>query len=164
MSDNLITGLSFSAALGAALVGGVFFGFSNFIMAGLGRLPPAQGAAAMNAINVTVINPAFMIALFGTGLLCLVAAALSLGSLGALDAKLILAGALLYVLGCDGVTMALNVPLNNALAAAASGTSEADALWARYLKEWTLWNSVRTAACFAAAALLVWAGALRVAA
>lgn len=163
MADNLLTGLSFAAAGGAALVGGVFFGFSNFIMAGLGRLSPEQGASAMNSINVTVINPAFMTALFGTGLLCLVAAAMALGSLGTLDGKLILAAALLYVIGCDGVTMALNVPLNNALAGAPVGTSEGAALWTRYLKDWTFWNSVRTAASFAAAILFVAAGVCRAA-
>ncbi|KGB52194.1 putative integral membrane protein [Sphingopyxis sp. LC81] len=163
MADNLLTGLSFAAAGGAALVGGVFFGFSNFVMAGLGRLAPEQGATAMNSINVTVINPAFMTALFGTGLLCLVAAAMALGSLGTLDGKLILAAALLYVIGCDGVTMALNVPLNNALAATPVGTPEGAALWTRYLKDWTFWNSVRTAAGFAAAILFVAAGVCRAA-
>lgn len=164
MSDNLVTGLSFTAAFGAALVGGVFFGFSSFIMAGLGRIPPEQGVAAMNSINVTVINPGFMTALFGTGLLCLVVGALSLGSLGTLDGKLILAAALIYVLGCDVVTMVFNVPLNNALAATTPGTPEAAALWTRYLSEWTMWNSVRTAASFVAAILFVAAGALRAAA
>ncbi|MDR7061119.1 MULTISPECIES: anthrone oxygenase family protein [unclassified Sphingopyxis] len=163
MADNLLTGLSFAAAGGAALVGGVFFGFSSFIMAGLGRLAPEQGASAMNSINVTVINPAFMTALFGTGLLCLIAAAMALGSPGSLDGKLILAAALLYVIGCDGVTMALNVPLNNALARAPVGTPEGAALWARYLKDWTFWNSVRTAASFAAAILFVAAGVCRAA-
>jgi uncharacterized membrane protein len=163
MSDNLVTGLSFAAAAGAALVGGVFFGFSSFIMAGLGRLAPEQGATAMNSINVTVINPGFMTALFGTGLLCLIAAAMALGSLGSLDGKLILAAALLYVVGCDGVTMALNVPLNNALAATPVGTPEGAALWARYLKDWTFWNSVRTAASFAASILFVTAGVCRTA-
>jgi uncharacterized membrane protein len=163
MADNLLTGLSFAAAGGAALVGGVFFGFSNFVMAGLGRLAPEQGATAMNSINVTVINPAFMTALFGTGLLCLIAAAMALGSLGTLDGKLILAAALLYVIGCDGVTMALNVPLNNALTATPVGTPEGAALWTRYLKDWTFWNSVRTAASFAAATLFIAAGVCRVA-
>ena len=163
MADDLLTGLSFAAAGGAALVGGVFFGFSNFVMAGLGRLAPEQGASAMNSINVTVINPAFMTALFGTGLLCLIAAAMALGSLGTLDGKLILAAALLYVVGCDGVTMALNVPLNNALAATPVGTPEGAAIWTRYLKDWTFWNSVRTAASFAAAILFVVAGVCRAA-
>ncbi len=164
MPDNLVTGLSFAAASGAALVGGVFFGFSSFIMAGLGRIPSEQGVAAMNSINVTVINPGFMTALFGTGLLCLVVGALSLGSLGMLDGKLILAAALFYILGCDAVTMVFNVPLNNALTAATPGTPEAAALWTRYLSEWTMWNSVRTAASFVSAILFVAAGALRVAA
>lgn len=164
MTVNLLTGLNFAAAFGAALVGGVFFGFSSFIMAGLGRLSPEQGVAAMNSINVTVINPGFMTALFGTGLLCLIVGALSLGSLGTLDGKLILAAALLYLVGCDGVTMALNVPLNNALAAMTPGTPEAAALWTRYLGEWTLWNSVRTAASFGSAILFVAAGVLRIAA
>src|SRR3546814_7400591 len=129
MPDNLVTGMSFAAAFGAALVGGVFFGFSNFVMAGLGRMPSEQGVAAMNSINVTVINPGFMTALFGTGLLCLIVGALSLGSLGTLDGQLILGAALLYVLGCDAVTMIFNVPLNNALAATTPGTPEAAALW-----------------------------------
>jgi uncharacterized membrane protein len=161
MPDNLVTGLSFAAAFGAALVGGFFFSFSNTIMAGLGRIAPEQGMNAMNSINIVVINPAFMTALFGTGLLCLIAAAMSLGSLGTLDAKLILVAALLYVVGCDGVTMVFNVPLNNALAAAAPGTPEAAALWMRYLGDWTLWNHVRTAASLASAGLLVAAGVLR---
>ena len=163
MADDLLTGLSFAAAGGAALVGGVFFGFSNFVMAALGRLSPEQGATAMNSINVTVINPAFMTALFGTGLLCLIAAAMALGSLGTLDGKLILAAALLYVIGCDGVTMALNVPLNNALTTTPVGTPEGAALWTRYLRDWTFWNSVRTAASFAAAILFVAAGVCRAA-
>lgn len=163
MADNLLTGLSFAAAAGSALVGGVFFGFSSFIMAGLGRLAPEQGASAMNSINITVITPGFMTALFGTGLVCLIAAAMALGSLGALDGKLILAAALLYVVGCDGVTMALNIPLNNALAATPVGTPEGTALWTRYLKDWTFWNSVRTAASFAASILFVAAGVLRAA-
>ena len=164
MPDNLVTGTSFAAAFGAALVGGVFFGFSNFVMAGLGRMPSEQGVAAMNSINVTVINPGFMTALFGTGLLCLIVGALSLGSLGTLDGKLILGAALLYVLGCDAVTVIFNVPLNNALAATTPGTPEATALWTRYLSEWTMWNSVRTAASFLSAILFVAAWALRVAA
>ena len=85
---------------------------------------------------------------------------MALGSLGTLDGKLILAAALLYVIGCDGVTMALNVPLNNALTATPVGTPEGAALWARYLKDWTFWNSVRTAASFAAAILFVAGGGM----
>jgi hypothetical protein len=50
------------------------------------------------------------------------------------------------------VTMAFNVPLNNALAAADPASAEATSVWARYLKDWTLWNHVRGIAPPAASA------------
>ena len=62
----------------------------------------------------------------------------------ALSGKLILIASLLYLVGCIGVTMVFNVPLNDALAAARPETPEAASLWARYLKEWVSWNHVRT--------------------
>lgn len=68
----LAIGLVFVTAIGSGIVAGIFFAFSSFVMAGLGRIPPVQGIAAMNSINVTVINPSFMSAFLGTGILCLV--------------------------------------------------------------------------------------------
>ena len=66
MSDRLLRVLTLISALGCGLVGGIFFAFSAFVMKALNRLPPAQGIAAMQSINVTVINPLFMTAFFGT--------------------------------------------------------------------------------------------------
>ncbi len=60
-----------TAALGSALVGGVFFAFSSFVMKALGRVPSSEGIAAMQSINVVVINPSFMGAFMGTALLSL---------------------------------------------------------------------------------------------
>jgi len=48
------------AALSAAVIGGVFFAFSTFVMKALRRLPADQGIAAMQAMNVAVINPVFL--------------------------------------------------------------------------------------------------------
>ncbi|KWE53188.1 hypothetical protein WT53_26425 [Burkholderia sp. MSMB2157WGS] len=56
----------------------------------------------------------------------------------------------LYVLGMFAVTLAVNVPLNDALAAADPATTHGAALWARYLHDWTRWNHVRTVASAAA--------------
>jgi uncharacterized membrane protein len=50
------------AALGSSLIAGVFFAFSAFVMTALGRLPPHQGIAAMQSINIAVINPWFFAA------------------------------------------------------------------------------------------------------
>jgi uncharacterized membrane protein len=64
---------------------------------------------------------------------------------------------LIYLIGCIGVTMTLNVPLNDALAAVQPATPEAATLWARYLRDWTFWNHVRTVAPLVSAALFIWA-------
>ena len=154
MISQAIFVLTFAAAIGCGLVAGIFFAFSSFVMAALGRLPSDHGIAAMNSINVTVLNPLFFLVFFGTGLVCLVLAALSWLWWGEASGKLLLIGGVIYLVGCIGVTMFRNVPLNDALAAVQPATTEAAALWTRYLSEWTLWNTVRTVASVVAAVLL----------
>ena len=75
---NIIALMTWGAALGSALIAGVFFAFSTFVMAALARLPPAQGIAAMQAINVTVLNPWFLGVFVGTAIACVVLAVTSL--------------------------------------------------------------------------------------
>ena len=151
MLERAIFILTFAAAIGSGVVGGIFYAFSSFVMAALGSLPSAQGAGAMKVINVTVINPVFMLAFMGTAILCLMLAGASLTWWGRPGGMLILAASLLYLLGCFGVTMAFNVPLNNQLAAAAP--AQEAALWSRYLDVWTAWNHVRTLASILSAIL-----------
>jgi uncharacterized membrane protein len=158
VSGKLLTVLVLAGALSSALVAGMFYAFSSFIMAALARVPGAEGMRAMNAINVTVITPSFMALFMGTAVLGIGLAIWSLFSIAQTDSQLVLLGALLYVLGCFGVTMVFNVPLNDQLAAAPTET-----LWNSYLRTWTLWNSVRTAAATLSSAVLV-AVALRQAA
>jgi uncharacterized membrane protein len=151
MLERAIFTLTFAAAIGSGVVGGIFYAFSSFVMAALGSLPSAQGAGAMKAINVTVINPVFMLAFMGTAVLCLVLAGGSLIWWGRPGGMLMLAASLLYLPGCFGVTMLFNVPLNNQLARVAP-TQEA-ILWSRYLDVWTAWNHVRTLASILSAIL-----------
>ena len=67
MIDNLLLALTLFGALGSGLVAGNFYAFSTFVMKALARLPSAQGIAAMQSINITVINPWFLgVAFFGT--------------------------------------------------------------------------------------------------
>ena len=153
MISHVVFVLIFAAAIGSGLVAGIFFAFSSFVMAALGRLPSDHGVAAMNAINVTVINPGFFLAFFGTAALCLAASAgIALRGTPS-GGTLVLLASVIYVVGCIGVTMLRNVPLNNALAAVTPGTPEAAALWTRYLGEWTFWNTVRTVAPIVSAVL-----------
>ncbi len=152
---DLTAVLAVLAALGAGLIAGTFFAFSSFVMQALGRQPAAQGIAAMQTINVTVINPWFLGAFIGTALLALAVAALGLWQGWAGSTPLLLGGALLYLVGCFGVTAAFNVPRNEALAKVAAESAEGAALWHRYLSGWTAWNHVRTAASLAAAACFI---------
>lgn len=155
MLDQAMFALTFAAAIGSAVVAGIFFAFSTFVMAALGRIPAEQGVAAMQSINVTVINPLFMLAFMGTGVLCLTLVVGALLRWEASGSALVLAASVIYLAGVIGVTMLGNVPLNDALAAVQPGTPEAASLWSRYLTEWTFWNHLRTIAPIVSAALFI---------
>ncbi len=152
LSNQSVFALTLVSALGCGLVGGVFFAFSAFVMKALYRLPPGEGIAAMQFINIAVINPWFMVAFLGTAatsLFALIAGARRLHEPGAVY---LLVGGVLYIVGSVLVTMAFNVPRNNALAALARTDPNAAGLWADYVAGWTAWNHVRTIAAIAAAA------------
>lgn len=139
------------AALGCALIGGLMFAFSVSIMNALGRLPAAAGAEAMRHINVAILNPVFGLAFGGTTLLALVLAGATPFSWGDPGSEWRLAGGLLYTLGVFGVTVVINVPMNNRLAEIDPASSEGARYWAVYRSRWTAWNHLRTVAALAAA-------------
>ncbi|MBW9062989.1 DUF1772 domain-containing protein [Rhizobium herbae] len=136
--------LIFAAAIGAGLNAGLFFIFSVCIMGALGRLPAEQGVAAMQSINVVILNPLFLLAFLGTAVLALVLVAVAVFTGG--PARLyMLAGGLLFLVGTIVVTMVFNVPMNNKLEALLPQSEEAARLWSStYLVEWVRWNHVRT--------------------
>lgn len=158
---SLFTGLEVLAIIGSGLTAGIFFAFSTFVMAALARLPPDQGIAAMNSINVTVINPWFMAVFMGTPVICLALAVMALFKWSAPGSLIVIIACLVYVVGSFLVTMLFNVPLNDALAAVTSSSGEGGALWTRYLNDWTFWNHVRTVAPLLSMVLLLWALILR---
>jgi uncharacterized membrane protein len=159
MIENWIDALTFATALGCGLIAGVFFAFSSFVMPALGRLPAAQGIAAMQSINVMAIRPLFMLALFGTALCCAVLAVVALVRPYDGGASVLVAG-VLYLVGTIFVTIAFNVPRNNRLAAADAGSREGAVVWTEYLTSWTRWNHVRTLAALGASAFLIYASCL----
>lgn len=158
---SLFTILEVLAIVGSGLTAGIFFAFSTFVMAALARLPPDQGIAAMNSINITVINPWFMAVFIGTPVICAILAVMALLKWSEPGAVIILAACVLYIVGSFVVTMVFNVPLNNALAPVTSAAGEGAALWTRYLSDWTFWNTVRTAAPLFAMVLFTWGLILR---
>lgn len=148
--------LVLTASLASALLGGVFFAFSSFLMTALERLAPAEGIRAMQRINETVFHWTFMALFFGTPLLGLVLAGLAIAHWGSPGSALVLLGAVLHVVGCFVVTAAANVPRNDRLASVdPQGGEDAAAAWQDYVRGWTRWNHVRTAACLASAGAFV---------
>jgi len=155
MTGDLWFALILAAALGAGLVAGVFFAFSSFVMRALGRLPAAGGIAAMQSINQVVLNRSFLGVFLGTAILSLLLAVTA--AIHWQDAKTpwLIAGGLAYLLGTLLITMAGNVPRNDALAKVEPGSEAGARLWARYLVGWTAWNTVRTLAALAASGLFI---------
>lgn len=153
MLGTTATALILTGALSSALVAGIFYAFSSFVMPALGRIPSSEGINAMNAINVTVITPSFMALFMGSALLSIVLGGWSLLSISQTNSQLILLASLLYVIGCFGVTMVFNVPLNNGLAV--TSPAEGSVFWQHYLRTWTVWNTVRTASSALAAIVFV---------
>jgi uncharacterized membrane protein len=154
MPDGLLV-LTLASALGAGLVAGAFFAFSTFVMGALGRVPAPEGIRAMQQINITVINPWFMTALFGTAVLGLAVIVAALADWEGSYGPYLVAAGVLYIVGCIGVTMAFNVPRNDTLARLEPASAGAAEVWRRYLVEWTAWNSVRTVASLAASGTLI---------
>ena len=147
----MLTSLAHLACIGAGTIGGVFFAFSTFVMKALAQLPANQGVAAMQRINVAVLSPLFLGAFMGTALLsagCVVASF----PWSTPRSPLLLAAGLLYLVGSFFVTMVFKVPRNERLARLNVESSEAVVYWLAYVREWSRWNHLRTAASVASAA------------
>jgi len=143
------------AALGCALIAGIFLGFSNFVMPALARLEPAQGMRAMQSINRAVLNRWFLGVLLGTALVCVGLALSALRTWVEPGAWLRFVGSCLYLVGTIFVTKRYHLPRNEALARLPAGSEEAERFWRVYVADWSMWNHVRGAAACVASALLI---------
>lgn len=156
MLDQSLIPLTFIAILGSGLIAGVFYAFSTFVMKALARIAPAEGIAAMQSINVVVINPLFLGVFMGMVVLCVVLIIIAIARWSRPGSGFIIAGCVLYLLGTFLVTMFGNVPLNDALAKVSASEASSVANWSDYVRRWTVWNHVRTAAALAATGVFAW--------
>ena len=117
---TLDTAMTVTAAVLAALAGGVYFTFAAMALPALRALPAAQATSAMRRINVSAVRPPFMVVFFGGALTC---------------AAFALVG---FV-----ITIVRNVPLNNGLAVDSPST---DARWRRFDRSWGRANIARSLA------------------
>ena len=141
--------------LAYALVAGVFLAFSDFIMRSLSLTGGTGGVEAMQVINREVFRWVFMALFLGMAAVSLVIVGYGATNLAHPSGGLILVAGLVYLIGCFGVTVFFNVPMNEALAGMNLSEDATHAYWTgTYLPRWTFWNTVRTLACGLSAALL----------
>ncbi len=155
MTELMITTLLWFCAIGAGLMAGVYFAFSTFIMSSLARIATAEGVSAMQSINRVILRSLFMPLFFGTTAASLALAVVAVVRWDEPGAAAMLGGGITYVVGMFLCTIAFNVPLNNRLDAVDPEAAGAAEVWSRYLRVWTLWNHVRTAACAVACGLFI---------
>jgi uncharacterized membrane protein len=106
-----------AALLATALQAGLYYAFAVSVMPGLRQAGGRTFIDAMQQINVAILNPWFFLTFLGAPLLTVAAALLHLSGTTRAVLPWIAAAVVLCVVGVL-VTGAVNVPLNEALAAA----------------------------------------------
>lgn len=147
-----------AATLAAGLNAGLFYTYFFSVMPGLGSADDRTFVSAMQWLNVRILNGWFALAFVGTPVLIVLAAAVYLGADSRAALPWILA-ALTFAVLTLLITFAVNVPLNNQLAAAGEPDQIADlgAVRQRFEAAWVRWNTLRAATSVATFACLAWA-------
>jgi uncharacterized membrane protein len=142
-----------SATVTMGLITGAFALYAHTIMPGLKTTDDRTFVAAFQAMDRAIINPWFMATGFIGALLFTLAATLT--NLGRDPLPWVAAALVLYLIAVV-ITIAVNVPLNDAIKAAGLGDVEG-AREQFHEARWAAWNLVRVATSVAAFACLAWA-------
>ncbi|MFD7158852.1 DUF1772 domain-containing protein [Kribbella sp. NPDC059898] len=145
-----------AATMTTGLVAGVYGIYANAFMPGLGKTDDRTFVAAFTAVDRAILNPLFLgLGFVGALLLTLLAGALNLKEKAL---PWIAVAFVLYLISMI-VTIAGNVPLNDALRAAGDpATIDVAAARAAFDEaKWTTYNLVRTVLATVSFGLLGWA-------
>jgi uncharacterized membrane protein len=144
MSDTIVDVLRWYAVIGSAIMLGLFFTFSVFMLQSFNKIAPAQAIAAMQSINANIAAPLFVLAFAGTALVSLGLGGWSVAHLGERHAVYALIGCVLFLLGTIVVTVGFNIPLNNDLDKLDPNAATAASDWKTFVDSWLPWNHLRT--------------------
>jgi uncharacterized membrane protein len=140
--------LTYLAALTTTgLSAGLFFAWSFSVTPGLGKINDAAYIAAMQSMNREILNPVFFMVFLGPLLLLPLSSYLSYTSMSSVRFWLLIAAAATYVVGVFGITMAGNVPMNEALNVFDLGSASAQQIAAQrslFEGRWVFLNNLRT--------------------
>ena len=147
----------FGATITMGLAAGVFALYAHTVMPGLANTDDRTFVTAFQSMDRAIINPWFMAGGFLGALAFTLAAAVT--NLGRPALPWILAALALYLIAFV-ITIAVNVPLNDAIKAAGNPDRITDFAAVRerfHEARWVTWNLVRVVTSAGAFACLAWA-------
>lgn len=131
-------------ALLILFISGILYGFSDFIMRALNKLPAQNAISTMNHINVSVYKSVFMVLFMLLVPVSIAIAIFSIVTIGWSDSITVIVATGLYVFGMFMVTGMGNVPLNEELKNhSLNGNHDSSTTWHHYYVTWTKLNSLR---------------------
>jgi uncharacterized membrane protein len=149
-NNRAATPLLWLSVLTIGLAAGLFFGFSVLVMPGLAQVDDHSFVFAMQDINsVANSSGGFALAFFGAFVFPAVAAIVFWRMSRKVTARWIIIALVFYVIGLI-ITMAGNIPLNDAIAAFGDPDKITDFAGARHAfneSSWSMLNLLRTIAC-----------------
>ena len=148
------------ATLLCSLVAGFVFAFAVVAMPGIGTLDDREFLRAFQVMDGVIQKnqPVFMLVWVGSVVTLGLSAVLGFRELTGLDHALLIAAVVVYLLGVQLPTAAVNIPLNNQLQSLEINTLGDAALAAArqaFESRWNRWNSIRTILASLVSALLL---------
>lgn len=160
ITQTIFSNMLMLAAFLCALATGFIFIFAIVIMPGIGALNNRDFLKAFQVIDGVIQRgqPLFILVWVGSVGALLIATFLGFGQLEGIARILIVVAAIVYVLGMQFPTVAINVPLNNRVQTLDLDTlDETSAATERqsFEERWNRWNIIRTAFSGVASLLLL---------
>ena len=157
--DVLDITLIFSITL-CSLVSGFIFTYSIVVMPGLSNLNDKDFLKAFQVTDAIIQNnqPVFMFTWIGSILAVLATIFVSLVSIGFAETWLIVLVAFVYLLGVQGITVAIHIPLNNHIQRIKIEDLNDEALADQRRKfetKWNFFNYIRTSIAISVSVLLL---------
>ena len=157
--DLLDISLIFSI-LSCSLVGGFIFTYAIVVMPGLSKLNDKDFLKAFQVTDAVIQNkqPLFMFTWIGSIVAMLTTILVSLVSVGLLETWLILLIGVAYLLGVQGITIAIHIPLNNHIQKVKIEELNDETLANERLKfetRWNFFNNIRTSIAISVNVLLL---------
>ena len=132
-----------------SLVGGFTFTYAIVVMPGLSSLSDREFIRAFQVTDAIIQNnqPLFMLTWIGSIISLLGVVLISLVSFGLLNSWLLILISAVYLLGVQGITIAIHIPLNNHIQKVAVQELNDEVLTDERLtfeRKWNYYNIIRT--------------------